>query len=414
MDIFEKIIRDNSWRFPKGYPDVSNPKDKEFLISIAEHVLEQQLNLFSDDVLDQMKVDLKITDDDFDTEKELRSILNKADSRVKTKYKLDDPEMFEKIVNGIMNARLQPELLDLLRRKGYNKIILDRYATELSAVFNSVADKDRDKFINYITSDNQKKFSKSPSGKIKDEIASTGIDFEDDAVFDSLIKFTTQDEKKLGVGMGELALAMLFKNIGAASKKGDLTLDNEEFEIKGYGAKLGRDPSGFQVKADNPFLKDLGLVKIEKGTEENPGTRDIMKVGKKIKQLNSLSDVLSDLYDVVPDKEKFVEAFKNMLKDENGADLPSKAVDSRTEKIDWDDAESINTNIGLMNFIRYAEEENFPHFLVHDMGQAKSAPNSSKYVYASGDPYTMADQLYNRGVKFENTSFNNLNPRIVV
>jgi len=140
MDIFEKIIRDNSWRFPKGYPDVSNPKDKEFLISIVEHVLEQQLSLFSDDVLDQMKVDLKITDDDFDTEKELRSILNKADSRVKAKYKLDDPEMFEKIVNGIMNARLQPELLDLLRKKGYNKIILNRYATELAAVFNSVAD----------------------------------------------------------------------------------------------------------------------------------------------------------------------------------------------------------------------------------------------------------------------------------
>ena len=154
-------------------------------------------------------------------------------------------------------------------------------------------------------------------GKIKDEIASTGIDFEDDAVFDSLIKFTTQDEKKLGVGMGELALALLFKNIGAATKKGDLTLDDEEFEIKGYGAKLGRDPSGFQVKADSPFLKDLGLVKLEKGTKENPGNRDIMKVGNKTKQLNSLSDVLSDLYDVVPDKEKFVEAFKNMLKDKN-------------------------------------------------------------------------------------------------
>ena len=146
MDIVEKIIRENCWKFDKGYPD--SQEDIDYLKTL----IENQLNLFSDDVLDKMKVDLKITDDDFDTEKELRSILNKADSRVKAKYKLDDPEMFEKIVNGIMNARLQPELLDLLRRKGYNKIILNRYATELASVFNSVADKDRDKFINYITS----------------------------------------------------------------------------------------------------------------------------------------------------------------------------------------------------------------------------------------------------------------------
>ena len=29
MDIIEKFIRENCWRFPKGYPDISNPSDRE-------------------------------------------------------------------------------------------------------------------------------------------------------------------------------------------------------------------------------------------------------------------------------------------------------------------------------------------------------------------------------------------------
>ena len=41
MDTYEKIIRKHSWRFPKGYPDLNNPKDKEFLISIVEGYLKE-------------------------------------------------------------------------------------------------------------------------------------------------------------------------------------------------------------------------------------------------------------------------------------------------------------------------------------------------------------------------------------
>jgi len=407
MDIFEKIIRDNSWRFPKGYPDVSNPKDKEFLISIAEHVLEQQLNLFSDDVLDQMKVDLKITDDDFDTEKELRSILNKADSRVKAKYKLDDPEMFEKIVNGIMNARLQPELLDLLRKKGYNKIILDRYATELASVFNSVADKDRDKFINYITSDKQKAFAKKPVGNIKSEIKGTGMNFEDDAVFDSLIRFTTQDEKKLGVGMGELALAMLFNNVGAAQSKGDLTLDDEEFEIKGYNAKLGRDPSAYKVNADD--LAKLGIKRVDGKRGDKNFTQ--MFLGDREYSLNKFPDLLEKLYEKAEDKKQFKQDVFNLLTAKPGPSLPADAVKYRLDQTDFTNSDNIQKNIGLMNFIRYAKEEGFPHFLVHDMGQS-SGPSTGEYVYVSGTPEVMSDKLFDSPAYFQDIGLNNVNPRI--
>ena len=95
MDPITKYLHRIAYKFPKGYPDVNNPEEKAMLISLVE----QQLSLFSDDVMNDLKVDLKIDDDDFDTAKELRNILNSADDRIKKKYKLDDPEMFEKITN---------------------------------------------------------------------------------------------------------------------------------------------------------------------------------------------------------------------------------------------------------------------------------------------------------------------------
>ena len=49
--------------------------------------------------------------------------------------------------------------------------------------------------------------------------------------------------------MGELALSLLFKNVGAAIGKGDLALDGKEFEIKGEGATLGARPDTVDVSS---------------------------------------------------------------------------------------------------------------------------------------------------------------------
>ena len=220
MDVITRYLNNISYKFPKGYPDINNSKDKAMLYEMINNIIEeQQLNLFSDDVMDQLKVDLKIDEKDFDTEKELKIILQSADDRIKEKYKLDDPKMFEKIVNQIMNARLRPDLLDLLRKKGYNEKIVNRYADEISSIFNSIEDKDRDKFINYITSSNQVKFAQSKNGNLFNDIEKTKINFKDNKVIKDLIRYTTQDEKKLGVGMGELALALLFGNVSADTRK---------------------------------------------------------------------------------------------------------------------------------------------------------------------------------------------------
>tara|TARA_B100001778_G_scaffold93743_1_gene76580 strand:+ start:2001 stop:3092 length:1092 start_codon:yes stop_codon:yes gene_type:complete len=52
MDVFDKILKDHSWRFKKGYPDVKNKEDKTLLESIINGYLteaEEEVNINIDD-----------------------------------------------------------------------------------------------------------------------------------------------------------------------------------------------------------------------------------------------------------------------------------------------------------------------------------------------------------------------------
>lgn len=174
MDIFEKIIRDNSWRFPKGYPDVSNPKDKEFLISIVEHVLEQQLSLFSDEELADITIkdienaeaelEKKFDDDKLDTTEDLIKALKTANPESLKKYNLEGDEL-KKVANYIMNRRLKPILYDVLRKNDYNDKVLDDYTNKILPIFQNIDDKERDKLIDYLKNPSVE-FAKNPNGNL--------------------------------------------------------------------------------------------------------------------------------------------------------------------------------------------------------------------------------------------------------
>ena len=127
--------------------------------------------------------------------------------------------------------------------------------------------------------------------------------------------------------MGEVAMSIFFDNITSAVGGGDLAIDNGKFEVKGYNAKLDRDPSNY--KADPEDILKLGI--------------DSFKQGK-------FGDALQDAYAQSKDKEQWVKDFKAMLA--NGPKLPIDAINTRVNKIDWNDIDSIIRNVGLINFIR--------------------------------------------------------------
>ena len=72
MDIVEKIIRDNCWKFDKGYPDSQED------INYLKTLIEQQLSLFSDkELADMVKQDTGVDVEDIDKEAELKITFNK-------------------------------------------------------------------------------------------------------------------------------------------------------------------------------------------------------------------------------------------------------------------------------------------------------------------------------------------------
>ena len=92
-----------------------------------------------------------------------------------------------------------------------------------------------------------------------------------------------------------------------------------------------------------------------------------------------------------------------ILKDEVG--LPIKSGD-----IDYGDPKSIQNGIALANFIRYAKNTKFTHFIAHDYGAG--ANNSGEYIYVTGTPEAMAKQLKEKEAKFDPVYGRDFQPRI--
>lgn len=393
MDILEKIIRENCWKFDKGYPD--SQKDINYLITL----IEQQLSIpfTPEEYAGMLKKDTGIDTEDIDTSAELFKTLKTLDPRVLKKYEIEDEEELKSVANAIMNARLKKFVFNTLKRKGWNEGILKAWSDSITPIFRDIDDKNRDKFISYL--DNMTvDFAKNETGNFYNDFQNINIE---GLPLERLVRYTAQDEKKLGVGMGEVALTMLFNNVQAAQGGGDLFIDKGKFEIKGYNAKLDRDPSAFKAKKED--LAKLGINRIDE-----PGKQTTMFVGDSKYKLTQLSSLLSDLHSKSNDKEQFIIDFKEMLANVN---LPMDAIDARVDKINWSDPNSIQKNVSLINFIRYATKEGFTRFLAHDTGS--KSQGSGNYVYVSGSPTDMAQDLYDANVQFQDINVNTISgPRI--
>jgi len=368
MDIFDKILKEYSWKFPKGYPDMNNPEEKEKLFSIVNNLIKEE------------EEKGKITKND------LIKLIQDLD--------LDDNQI-SKLYNRTKNFTTYRPIKSTLDKKNYNPLILKKFSKEIQDLIEDIPKNKVDDFINYLNNPDKKiNFPTNLNGNLFKALAKTGVPNE---VVDKIIYHTSQDEGKRGVGMGEVGMSLLFKNVGAStSGKGDLSIDGEEFEIKGEGATLGEKPAGFPFNVGR--LEPYGIKRLPKG---------YMVGDEQIKQTNQFALALSKAYSQTKDKEEFKSAVKDSLTDDVklGAGVAALFND-----INFSDPSSIQTNIALMNFIRYAEKEGFNHFLAHDFGT--KGPNTGEYIYVKGSPEEMAKQLKQAGVKFEKLAYNNLRPRI--
>ena len=343
-----------------------------------------------------------------DSEKELERVFDKISPEVAKKLEIDTPEGRREALNLVLNKRSKSKILDILAKKDWHEKIVPQWSKELSGLIEDIPESDRDIFLTYIEDESkQQTFPKTRDGNFETLLNTTKIS---PTIINRIIKFTAQDEKKLGVGMGEVALAMFFKNISAAVGAGDLTLNGGGFEIKGFNATLGAKPEDFKI--DPNKLKKLGIElkigekKLKSGTSR---AETKLSVDGEIFETGKLPILLSQKYKNSTDKKQFKEDLKDILLNDIELEM---GVEARLDKIDFDDINSINKNIALMNFIRYATKSKFTHFLVHDYGGASAAPDNGEYVYVSGTPEQMAEQLFDSDAYFQGIGATNLRPRI--
>jgi len=326
----------------------------------------------------------------------------------------NNTKQITKLIGRTCAFRLEPTLRKHLTDKGFSTLILKEYAQQIRDLTENETSEDRKIFNEYLKNPSRQiNFPSQTTGNLKTEMRKAGLP---DNIITKLITHTAQDEGKKGVGMGELALAIVFKNITDSVGKGDLAIDDEYFEIKAQAATLGKKPEEF--KASLETVKEFEKYGLKREPVTNP------KSGKSSTKLtfNGIAYKLSEFAEVLPlvyqatnNKENLKSLFKEMLIED--AKHSPEAVEYGIKDIDLTKTHSIQSTIAKIHFYNYVKTHEFTHFLAHDMGQkskkgVKSIIGNGEYIYVKGTPGQMADKLIEAGATFEKTTFNNMRPRI--
>ena len=443
----DELLLEWSYRSEKGYPCLGNPSD----ISVLRQILSELKVPVSDmeEIVDQLEAVKRGDEEDEEIdglepnpgqkaeeaeEEKLKKHIDQISCPYDKKAALahaENPNLSYKqkikIINRTCNFASYTPIKNVLQDKGYLEFTkkgepaeLEKFSNELQNIIEDVDIPSREFFLNYLRDKNKQiDFKPQPGkrGNLFSDAKKTGIS---DDIITKLVRHTTQDSGKKGVGMGELALSLLFKNVGAAIGKGDLALDGKEFEIKGEGATLGARPDTVNViNLDNiaKFVKyenegESGLYFKKEKTSKGKEVKNLYFKGEKW-TMNKFSEILADIYREADDKDAFKAAFKQDLKDIDKVEknLQAQAVDEYFDKIQWQKGElEIQRGIALINAYRYMLKEGFTRFLAHDFGS--TGADTGEYIYAEGTPLEIVSQLLKAGAKFEKISPANLKPRI--
>jgi len=361
MNVTDKVYTEWAWRTKTGVPDINNPEDKAILNKLISELVKEE---------DQEPKSI--------TKKDIIDYINNAE--------LDDKQIV-KLYQRVTNFGNYRSIRDKVRQKGYGDKIYKQYSQQIQSIIEDLPVEDSRKFSDFLQKGGAKFPTKSRGGNIINDIsAQTNLPTN---VVKAVFRHTAQDEKKRGVGMGELALILLFDNVTNAVSKGDLAIDGQEFEVKGQGAKLGPNlrPLGNQA-----FIQAFSKFGVE-GTNK-PSYRGNNYI------LQNINQLLVDLYN--DHGQEVVDTLNQIL---NSVGLEN------IDRADFANATSLNTAIGIKHFLAYQKDEGFEHFMVHDFG-AKGGGDTGKFAFVSGSPEQMANSLKNSDISFQKITPTRFGPRI--
>jgi len=234
MDIIEKFIRENCWRFPKGYPDINNSKDKALLFELLEqHTIkeEEQAQYSYEDLV--------------------KLIQSKKDSL--------DPKFIQKLYHTIEGKGQQ---LGTYLQQEFKTRKLSASTNELFGIINQYPGLEKQLVDVLKTSKKQISLKDLVEGNNIISVAATTTGLPA-AFLTSLVRAGKSTEASKGVGEGEALLALL----GRQARKmeiGDVEIEGKEIEVKGKDGRLiGRSEDLKKLYSE---LSELGIQPRKAGS----------------------------------------------------------------------------------------------------------------------------------------------------
>ena len=221
MDVLEKIIRENCWKFDKGYPD--SQEDIDYIKSIIKEEIES---------IEDLKVDVIL-----DPEQEATEIEDKKDDLEDLLKKVKDKKSKDKVALFIKNLEYIDKVNHYLDKKNFDDIE--------EILVKAFIDRNNQYKIFYEYLPKMFNYSNLPSdGNLINIMKKYGFD----EVFLSDLLTRDYQAGGKGVGPGELFLVTLLKDtykggkgdvqIKASDETGVIIAGGKEIEIKSTGAQL--------------------------------------------------------------------------------------------------------------------------------------------------------------------------------
>jgi hypothetical protein len=386
MDVFDRILKEHSWRFPKGYPDMNDPSDKKFLFDIVEGY----------------KYKIKEEETEKNLIDKLVDVIRSSD--------LSDDEL-QAYIKSINNRGHKGNITKKLADKGYTA---DRFKFKdkaLDKISKDLDDTDLESYFKYLENPKSLKDLKS-SGKfhtelgLPNELVSAFVNIEPGA-----------DQTGSAIGKAELFLSMFFADIGNSTNKinketgeviqakGDNSWEGVgNLEVKGTGGRLGQQ-GGRGLDATALFKRLVSDLLPEDEAEEF-----ISKHSKYWTMSKSISELYTQVKENgTPETEiqnKITDVLDKVYWDHNMAKNYFKTSN------DFTDLEEITKNLLKLNAESYSKEKGIDAILFID-----TAGGQNKYIIVKKDDYN--DTIDNK--KFWTTTksptgfqWKNVNPNLNV
>lgn len=244
MDVFDKILKEHSWRFPKGYPVVGDPDDKKLLWEIFEEIIGEEL-------LNEEEKEIK--------KYGKKDIIDLLDV-------IDDEDKLHKIFKFVKSNSFSKSIDDYLKSKNLNNKDIQEFLHLLS---------DMDKLGEFTEIANN-----PPNLDLNQDNYYTQIPgFEIDELKSLFIKMKDSIKGNIALGPGENFLSLFFGNVKKNPKKGDLLISDKDIEVKSRTGNTGAILAPKKYKRGDftssvkpfisKFIKNLKLEKEEEDALEN-------------------------------------------------------------------------------------------------------------------------------------------------